>query len=202
MISRVMLPHGTQCFWLRSVAYSCRFLCRASLEPRHGRSSLAHAASAGAAADSAAAATQQVFSQNAEPAQALQESAGMSMAQTAGLKPGQAGQQGSLLGRATTWGLSERLDFAEFLQRQNSHLQVRTFTLIWHMDTVTPFLSMWNEANADHICLTSIADEQNTCRCMPARWRQTGHSWIKGCAEASASLLAAGLCSAAGRACR
>ena len=39
-------------------------------------------------------------------------------------KSGQSGQARSNPARTATWNLSEQLDFTEFLQRQNSHLQV------------------------------------------------------------------------------
>jgi len=121
-----------------------RFLHRASLNPADAESALKSGSSIAAAIDHAAAAQQQPDESMAGQVTKHEQSTDASTARLAPLRlqqlrherlgmgsphwaaPGQSGQAAQI----PSWNLSERLDFAEFLQRQQSHLQVKVFELL------------------------------------------------------------------------
>jgi len=129
-----------------------RFLHRASLKPADAESALEGGSSIAAAIDHAAAAQQQPdesmarqvtkhkqSTDTARPAplrlqQLRHERSGKGSPHWAA--PGQPRQSGQAA-QIPSWNLSERLDFAEFLQRQQSHLQVKGFELL-SLDLVSP----------------------------------------------------------------
>ncbi len=125
------------------VTAPCRFLHRASLKP----SDAAPAATAAKGSEGSIASLTEASTLEQHPAVFLQGQATnhklrteFSTARLAAFnaalegKSGQNGPAGSCPARTATWNLSEQLDFIEFLQRQNSHLQVCLIgrSTMWH----------------------------------------------------------------------
>ena len=115
-----------------------RFLHRASLKPADAESALESGSRIAAAVDNANTAQQQPDARMADQVTKHEQSTEASTARLAALKLQQLGDERLGMGspyraahgqsgqaaQISSWNLSERLDFAEFLQRQQNHLQV------------------------------------------------------------------------------
>ena len=126
MLPRPVCPCMHRIMCITKSSYICRFLHRASLGPSEAERLLADIGVGGGAThstDSKFPAVMQSLREDHVHISWLPGKLAGQLSQSG--RSGRSGQAGSAAIYPLSWSLSDRLDFSEFLQRQDSHLQVQ-----------------------------------------------------------------------------